>query len=391
MKRKLLSIGILGITLVALVACGSNEKSDQTTEKITSESTTLDNTSEQETTTGETEDETTEKVTSGQITNEPTTQEPTTQEKTTQQTTTVAKPTETTTTKKTDKNADYKEMEDYAKSFGCDYTYIKSFAEYKQYAEAHEGQKYAVIYKNGMFDWKEDKLYELSTYDAVEEIEHEFNATYECRVMDWKLSNYISEMKEEYGLVKTYFLKDEKDIDMAIADIKKTESMGKQVFVGFVYRDDIVKLQSKISSKIESTDFDDSSYMLAPYSGTGTGSTGYYFWTEIYCANWQPNPTVPEGITVGASDYKKAVRYIYSVYPDLEFKYVTTDEEFVEYAESHVGQQFAVIFPKGTIRKEIGEGELLGYAWPELSIEERFTNIAMYDGEYFTCVVMEWL
>ena len=388
MKRKLLSIGILGIALVALVACGSNEKSDQTTEKITSESTTLDNTSEQETTTGETEDEATENVTSNEITNESTIQESTTEGNTTQQTTTVAKPTETTTTKQTDKNADYKEIENYAKSLGCDYTYVKSAAEYKKYAEAHEGKKFAIICKENLFLYKEDKFYELSTYDMVKELDGESNDSYECHVFDWVMTPYINETIERYDLVKNYIVKSEKDIDTAIADMKKMETMGKQIFIAFTYRQDIVDLESIMFSKMKSADFDDSFYVPAPYTGSGMGASGYYLYTYVYYMNWQPNPTVPDEITIGAAEYKQFVREIAMLFPTVEYKYFTSAAQFIEYAESHVGQQFGIIYPKGKVRNELVDGV---EGWPLLSILESYYCSWCHVGEYFEYAIIDWV
>lgn len=397
-KKNFVFLGILGTMLFALTACGAKEDSKQTTENVTSESTTLENTNEVDTAMGESnEEETTENVTTENVTTENVTTENVTTEVTTKELDTEEKSTETITTStestqstsSTDITADYKEMEDYAKSLGCDYTYVKSIAEYKKYAEAHEGKKFAIICKEDLFYFKEDNFYALSTYDMLEDVwqEGRKNDSYKCYVFEWKLDEYVSGVKKDYNLSKTYIIKSEEDIDTAIADLLKVESMDKQIYIAFIYREDIINMYDSVTSKMVNTDFDDCYYVPGFTTGTSTGNGTYCFYSYIYYMDWQPKPVVPAEVVEAVDEYKTVARDILK-YKSVDIVYMTTAEEYIAYAESHVGQEYAIIYPKGTIEIPIEAG---GFVFPQLSIDayvdESFNTCSeYYVGRILQCV-----
>lgn len=156
---------------------------------------------------------------------------------------------------------------------------------------------------------------------------------------------------------KTYIIKSEKDIDTAIADLLKTETMGQQIYIAFIYREDIVNYEDKITLKMGNTDFDDSYYVPGFTTGTSSGNSSYMFHSYIYYMNWQPKPVIPAEVVEAADDYKKVAREI--------MRYQSVDK--------------------------IKQTMELGYMWPELSAEDVYYSTFMMEEGKYEGAIFTWI
>ena len=402
MRRKIIFITILSMVVAMLSACSGAESSNEITtgDKTDNETSTTvdsDESAEEETTTVGKNDETTaEQESSGEdLTEEETTtadnndetiteQEPTKETSTEKETT---KPTQKPTVSETDKTADYKAMEEYAKRLGCDYTYLNTVAEYKKYAEAHEGKTFAIICKTGAFRDGSD-FPVLPTYDVANCSWANGNSSYECWKFTWALDSYATELQESNTYVKTYILGSESEIDAVIADFAKMANVGEIVKVALVYREDKIDLSNKISTQIRNTNFEMTSYNPLAYEVTSWQQSVKYK-LACYCVTLEKqfDVVIPEGVVEGVSDFRKVAKDLAMNYPDVKYQYVSTDEEFAKFAESHVGEDFGVIFPIGTIRRETSPFE---FSWPELSVEGRIMVMWRGSGVYYESAIFSW-